>query len=109
MKQTLSKIHARFRQLRNGEVADNLRMQGVSYHLAWGVESYRLKAIAEEVKAEVNDPETLRSLAEYLLAEDVRESKMIATRLYPLDLLTKDKAEEWASGITYTEQADRLA
>lgn len=107
LKKTLSKIHARFRQLRSGEVADILKMQGIEYRLAWGLESYRLKTIAEEVKAEINDEQFLKELAETLLAENVRESMMIATRLYPANLLSKEKAESWADGIRYTEQADQ--
>lgn len=107
MKQVLSHIHARFRQLRNGEVADNLAAQGVRYRLAWGVESYRLKAIADEVKAAIAEEDKLKAIAEYLLNEDVRESRMLATRLYPVGMMTKEDAEQWAENIVYTEQADQ--
>ncbi|MBQ0058039.1 MAG: DNA alkylation repair protein [Bacteroidales bacterium] len=104
----LSKIHARFRQLRSGEVSDNLRAQGVVYRVAWGVESYKLKTIADEFRSLVEDEGSLAELADKLWAEDVRESKMLATRLHPVSLMTLEKAESWASDVRYTEQADQL-
>lgn len=100
-KKTLSDIHARFRQLRSGELADNLAVQGIKYRIAWGVESYKLKDIAQEFEASVE-------LAEALWAEDVRESKMIATRLFPAKEMTTEKALSWAKEAKYTEIADQL-
>lgn len=100
-KKVLSSIHARFRQLRNGEVTDNLAANGITYRLAWGLESYRLREIAQEFEPSVE-------LAETLWAEDVRESKMIAPRLYPIDALTKEKAIELVKDVKYTEIADQL-
>lgn len=100
-KLVLSAIHARFRQLRNGEVADNLASQGITYHLAWGLESYRLREIAQ-------DFEPSAELADALWAEDVRESKMLATRLYPIDQMTEEKALSWVAETKYIEIADQL-
>ena len=103
----LSKAHAEFRKLRNGEVADNLRAQGVDYKTIWGVESYRLKEIAALLRAEVQDDSALQELAERLWSEEVRESKMLATRLYPCGLCDKETACRWAQEIRYTELADQ--
>lgn len=100
-KLVLSAIHARFRQLRNGEVVDNLAAQGITYRLAWGLESYRLREIAQEF-------ELSAELAETLWAEDVRESKMLATRLYPIDDMTEEKALGWIADIKYAELADQM-
>lgn len=100
-KLTLSAIHARFRQLRNGEIVDNLAAQGISYRLAWGLESYRLREIAQEF-------EKSAELAETLWNEDVRESKMLATRLYPIDEMTIEKAISWVEESKYTEIADQI-
>lgn len=100
-KLVLSSIHARFRQLRNGEVVDNLAIQGIKYRLAWGLESYRLREIANEHEPSVE-------LAEALWEESARESKMLATRLYPIDQMTIDKALAWISVIEYTEIADQI-
>lgn len=101
-KKLVSAIHARFRQLRSGEVADNLRAQGVVYPLAWGVQSYRMREIALEFEANAE-------LAEYLWNEEVRESKLLAPRLYPIGAMTREDAERWATGVQYAEIADQLA
>ena len=95
-KLVLSAIHARFRQLRNGEVVDNLAAQGITYRLAWGLESYRLREIAQEFAPSAE-------LADALWNEEVRESKMLATRLYPISEMTEEKALGWIAEIKYTE------
>lgn len=100
-KLTLSAIHARFRQLRSGELADTLASQGIKYRLAWGLESYRLREIAQ-------DFEPSAELAEALWNEDVRESKMLATRLYPVGEMTIAKATAWVRDTKYAEIADQL-
>ena len=103
----LSKVHAEFRKLRNGEVGDNLRAQGIDYKTIWGLESYRLKGIAELLLPEIETQEMQAALAERLWEEEVRESKMLATRLYPKELMTEPVAQQWASAIRYTELADQ--
>ena len=103
----LSKAHAEFRKLRNGEVGDNLRAQGIDYKTIWGLESYRLKEIAELLRPEFKSEEQQREVAERLWSEDVRESKMLATRLYPTVLMTAEMAQQWAEGIRYVELADQ--
>lgn len=104
----LSKAHAEFRRLRSGELADNLRAQGISYRIIWGLESYRLKEIAQIFLAdETLTIEGRRLLANALWDEDVRESKMLATRLYPTGEMSELLANEWASAIQYTELADQ--
>lgn len=107
-KRKISAIHARFRQLRNGEVADNLQAQGVNYRLAWGLESYRLKEIAQEECCQGTEEER-QAMAEYLWQEEVRESKMLATRLYPPSLMDIETAKAWGDAIGYTEIADQAA
>ena len=103
----LSKAHAEFRKLRNGEVGDNLRAQGIDYKTIWGLESYRLKGIAELLLPEIETQEMQAALTERLWEEEVRESKMLATRLYPKELMTESLAQQWASAIRYTELADQ--
>lgn len=100
-KKTLSAIHARFRQLRNGEITDNLYAQGISYKLAWGLESYRLREIAQDFVPS-------QELAEALWNEEIRESKMLATRLYPTDCITKETAIAWVKEAKYAELADQI-
>lgn len=101
-KAIISHIHAKFRQLRSGEVADNLKAQGVTYRLAWGVQSYRMRDIAAGLQPDAE-------VAEYLWNEDVRESKLLAPRLYPIDSMTEETATRWADTTPYVEVADQLA
>lgn len=101
-KKLISQIHAKFRQLKSGEVADNLKAQGVTYRLAWGVQSYRMREIAAAFKPDAE-------VAEYLWNEDVRESKLLAPRLYPIDKMTSTDAERWAKNIQHIEVADQVA
>lgn len=106
-KRKISAIHARFRQLRSGELADNLQAQGIKYRLAWGLESYRLKEIAQEECCQGTSEER-QALAEYLWQEEVRESKMLATRLYPTDSMNLETALLWGDQVPYCEIADQL-
>lgn len=117
MKLLLSKAHAEFRRLRSGELGDNLRAQGISYQIVWGLESYKLKEIAERLLPEVETSaeetgatptELQAAYAQTLWEEDVRESKMLATRLYPLAKMTPELATNWSDAVRYTELADQL-
>ncbi|MDO4497499.1 MAG: DNA alkylation repair protein [Bacteroidales bacterium] len=101
-KVTISRVHAKFRQLKSGEVADNLKAQGVTYRLNWGVQSYRMREIAACF-------EPSKELAEYLWQEDVRESKLLAPRLFPTDEMTPEDAARWVDTIPHIEVADQLA
>lgn len=113
----ISKAHAEFRRLRSGELGDNLRAQGIEYKIIWGLESYRLKEIAAKLMESIqqqagNDPDEVNrcqtATAQALWAEDVRESRMLAPRLYPADQMTPEEAEVWAKSVRYTELADQL-
>jgi hypothetical protein len=100
MKQLLSDIHAQFRRQMNADVAASLARGGVHYHLCFGVPSMRLREVAERYEPSVE-------LAEVLWAEDIRESKMLATRLYPADRMDRPTADRWADEIRYVEIADQ--
>lgn len=108
IKLLLSKAHAEFRRLRSGELGDNLRSQGINYKVIWGVESYRLKEIARTFQTEISSTKEAVELATALWNEDVRESKMLATRLFPIEAMTQDLANEWSDQVQYTELADQL-
>ncbi len=46
-------------------------------------------------------------LAVTLWEEDIRESKMLATRLFPVEEMSREMAEQWCEDIRYTEIADQ--
>jgi 3-methyladenine DNA glycosylase AlkD len=100
MKQLLSDIHAQFRRQMNADIAGTLARGGVRYHLCFGVPSMRLREVAERYTPSVE-------LAEALWTEDIRESKMLATRLYPIGQMTREVADRWAGEIRYAEIADQ--
>lgn len=97
----LSDIHAQFRRQMNADVSASLRDHGVSYRLAFGVPSMRLREVAAlyEPSAE---------LAETLWKEDIRESKMLATRLYPVGEFSASAAARWVTQAPYDEITDQL-
>ncbi len=109
IKLLLSKIHAEFRRLRSGELGDNLRAQGIDYKIIWGLESYRLKEIAERFRNDLKETGVASNLATALWNEEVRESKLLATRLYPVEMMTAELAETWSKQVKYTELADQLS
>lgn len=97
----LSGIHAQFRRQMNADVSASLRAHGVSYKLAFGVPSMRLRDIAALYQPSAE-------LAETLWNEDIRESKMLATRLYPLAAFSRETALQWTAAAPYDEITDQL-
>ncbi|MEG1587386.1 MAG: DNA alkylation repair protein [Bacteroidales bacterium] len=89
-----------FRQAMNADLSNSMRAHGLNYRMNFGVPSPRIKLIAAQFEANADD-------AVYLWNEDVRESKMLATYLFPKEEMTPDLATEWAQQIPYTEIADQ--
>lgn len=96
----LSEIHAQFRRQMNADVSHALREHGVLYRTCFGVPSMRLREVAERYVPSAE-------LAEALWKEEIRESKMLATRLYPPAEMTLATALRWISEIRYEEIADQ--
>ncbi len=84
----------------NADVAHALREHGVIYRTCFGVPSMRLREVAERYAPSAE-------LAETLWNEEIRESKMLATRLYPPMEMLPATAERWISEIRYEEIADQ--
>jgi 3-methyladenine DNA glycosylase AlkD len=97
----LSEIHAQFRRQMNADISQTLQRNGVVYRICFGVPSMRLREVAERYAPS-------SELAEALWTEDIRESKMLATRLYPIDKMKVETAVRWASEARYEEIADQL-
>lgn len=92
-------IKRQFRRAMNGIVAAGMRERGVVYRVNFGLTLPLLKRIASQYTPD-------RTLAERLWGEQVRESKMLATWLYPADEMTWDRACRWVDEIPYAEIAD---
>ncbi|NMB06251.1 MAG: hypothetical protein GX976_07740 [Bacteroidales bacterium] len=80
----------------NGIAATSMREKGVHYRMNFGVDLMRIREIALRYVPDV-------MLAETLWKEDVRELKILATLLYPVDRFTSDAADRWVVSITNQE------
>ena len=72
----------------NGVTAQSLREKGVSYHLNWGASLLHLQEMAREY-------EPSRELAILLWNDNIRECKILATMLMPIEHFTKELALQW--------------
>lgn len=80
----------------NGIASTSMREKGVHYRMNFGVDLMRIREIASCYTPDA-------ALAEMLWKEDVRELKIIATLLYPVDRFTAESADRWAVTITNQE------
>ena len=88
---------------RNGAVADTLRRYGMPYKIIFGLDIPRIAEIARGLQPSLK-------LAENLWADkDVRESRLLATYLFPLEDMTEDYCMKLASEVITQEEADMLA
>ena len=101
-RENLREIKKGFRQSMNADLSNSMRELGLGYSLNFGVPAPRVKLIASKIEPD-------RQLAEYLWQENVRESKMIATYLFPLEEMDIETAQRWISEVKYTEIADQLS
>lgn len=92
MKDVLLQIRTDLRLSMNGVVSSSMRNKGVDYKMIFGVDTPRISRIAQKYQSD-------KSLAEILWIEDVREMKIMATLLYPIDQFNKETASNWISVI----------
>ncbi|MBQ5752282.1 MAG: DNA alkylation repair protein [Bacteroidaceae bacterium] len=85
----------------NGVVSTLQRRQGLNYKINFGVEIPRLKSIAE-----CHTPS--KELAVALWQDNIRECKMLAIYLMPLEQCAT-VAQEWIAQTQFTEIADHLS
>ena len=107
----IKEIKQSFRQMMDGSVAQSMRDKGLNYHLNWGATLPRLKAKAEEIKANSQEP---RAKSQYDLAialwkENVRECKILATMLMPADKILPEVVDIWMEQIPSQEIAEQAA
>lgn len=99
----LQQIKKDFYALRNGIVADTLRKAGMHYKVIFGLQ---IPQIAEIARAQSPSME----LADELWVDrNVRESRLLATYLFPLESVNMEKAMALAMDVQTQEEADMLA
>lgn len=101
MEEILRNIRTDLRLSMNGITAASMRAKGVGYRMNFGVEIPRLKQIANKYLPD-------KILAEYMWREDVRELKILATMLCPLDFFTIEDANKWVKMISNQEIREQL-
>ena len=109
MKEKIKEIKQSFHQLMDGSIAQSMRDKGVDYHLNWGVTLPRLRKMAEELKAESQEPKALYDLAIALWKENVRECKILATMIMPPDKILPEVVDIWMEQTETIEIAEQAA
>lgn len=103
MQQKIKEIKHLFMTYRNGAVADVLRQAGMTcYRVIFGLNVPQIANIA-------NQCEKSLKLAECLWEDNsVRESRILATYLFPKDAIDKEYAFKLIEQLQTTEEADML-
>ena len=107
----VKEIKQSFRLMMDGAVAQSMRDKGLNYHLNWGATLPRLKAKAEELKANSQEPiaKSQYDLAIALWKENVRECKILATMLMPPEQMLPGVCDIWMEQIPSQEIAEQAA
>lgn len=100
-KDTVKEIKQSFRLLMNGVTAQSLREKGLDYHLNWGASLLHLREMAAEYAQD-------HSVAQELWKEDVRECKILATMLMPVEGFDYSLAMLWIEQ-TRTQEIAEIA
>lgn len=96
---TIREIKKQFRLFMNGVVSQSMREKGLDYKLNFGIELPRLKEIA--AKFEKN-----HDVAQALWKENIRECKILAGLLQPIDTFYPEIADIWVEDMHYPEIAE---
>lgn len=97
--QQLKDIKTQLRLSMNGAVAQSMREKGLAYKLNFGVELPRIKGIAATYEKD-------HALAQALWKEEIRECKIMAALLQPIDSFLPEIADIWVEDIRNIEIAE---
>ena len=99
VKEQLKDIKTQLRLSMNGVVSQSMREKGLDYKLNFGVELPRIKSIAAAY-------EKSHDLAQALWKENIRECKILAGLLQPIDTFFPEIADIWVEDIRNIEIAE---
>lgn len=99
----LNDIKKSFFTFRNGIVADTLRKAGMPYKVIFGLQIPQIAGIARSLSPSMELAEELWNDSE------VRESRILASYLFPVEEINLDKALNLARDVRTQEEADMLA
>ena len=95
----LKDIKTQLRLSMNGAVSQSMREKGLVYKLNFGVELPRIKGIAASYEKD-------HALAQALWKEDIRECKILAGLLQPVDTFLPEIADIWVDTMPTVEIAE---
>ena len=99
----LNDIKKSFFAFRNGIVADTLRKAGMPYKVIFGLQIPQIADVARSLSPSME-------LAQELWNDrEVRESRILASYLFPVEEINLDKALNLARDVRTQEEADMLA
>ena len=99
LQEQLKEIKKQLRLSMNGVVSQSMREKGLVYKLNFGVELPRIKSIATGFEKD-------HALAQALWKEDIRECKIMAALLQPIDSFFQEIADIWVEDIHNVEIAE---
>ena len=95
-------IKQSFRLVMNGPASQSMREKGLNYKINWGVPFTTLRDMAAEYGKDYD-------LAIALFKENIRECKIMATMIMPIDKFEADLADLWMEQTDNQELAEMLA
>lgn len=101
-KETIRQIKSDFFALRNGVIADRLRAAGSQYKIIFGLTVPQIESVAAKHPQSADLAEALWGNA------TTRESRLMATMVYPVADFTVAKARQWIAEADTTELVDML-
>lgn len=96
IKETIRKIKTELRLSMNGIASTYMRENGLAYKLNFGVEIPRLRDLAATLPHD-------HDLAQALWKENIRECKLLAGMLQPVDTFYPEIADIWMESMTTVE------
>lgn len=99
IQEKIKNIKTQLRLSMNGVASHSMREKGLDYKINFGVELPRLKDIARQYDQN-------HELAQYLWKENIRESKILAGMLQPIDTFYPEIADIWVEDIQNSEIAE---
>ena len=97
--ETIKDIKGQFRLFMNGVASQSMREKGLDYKLNFGIELPRLKEIAARY-------EKNHDVAQALWKENIRECKILAGMLQPVETFYPEIADIWVEDMRYPEIAE---
>ena len=95
----IKEIKKQFRLFMNGVVSQSMREKGLDYKLNFGIELPRLKEIAAKFEKD-------HDVAQALWKENIRECKILAGLLQPVETFYPEIADIWVEDMRYPEIAE---